>query len=1221
MRRLALIGLVSVLSAARASAALSVRRQPGAGGVPSLEVANDHYRLLWRVPPDRTPCIESVQAVGGSTKVLAWNVQSFTSGKVTSSRITLLDRGPLRVSYRLDLDIAQQSKTVPAHRLQVHVVHYDRSPRIVLRYRFEFEAHPTSWIPVHNFVHPGGSVDDEDRFAGLEAGEIRTGPLPPLSGQPDPGGERRFFVKSARWVEVFDPDPGQAEGFGAITNGPVFMIEHYFHAGPKTYSRERRLWNYFRVNSERNGVYEQQTTLVVAARPAGLGPERCATEAVDRRFHADGRPNGISLEPIRWRQQGAGVTGVLEVIEEAGYPRRDLPVELPLWALRPAERALVTVRAGEQSVPVQVSDDLGGVVFLLPVLHEHGVATLQLRLPTAEPLARLAAQPAGDQRYPVLTRSPEPDTPGVRVELAEGVPRRNFTRGEDIVIRWLGLGRGQTEGLWARILQSGQTLPGPTRDRQAKADGESAAEMRVPTRHLASGPYRLLCARSPGVETDPVVFRINVRPPPTHAFPFGIWGVRADTPGDVDRILADCRDHNVSHICGGGPAYFWDQCTYYGLRCSVRPSVFYNVRLAEEHPEVRQKLPDGTDTPLHTVRGKPTPCQGHPLQRQTAADSLGEQLAGVLRYPALSREVFISDDVHLYGFSCYNEHCTQRFKTLTGIEAPKPPSAEESAKRKGVVPETDPWLRWSKFRVHDVFGGYNRALVEAQKAAFPRGIMGPVTGPMQRPVMYASEGLNPPDDQGPFGFLCYYYYPHYLWPMVSNIYYSELVRIGNRDGRPVWTLGQACAPVQEASHLRNAFYTLLAGGNAGMSFFVYNELEPETWAEYRPLGSVARRFGKLFLRLQRAPKRFALLVPFTAAIHSNEYPHATGQAAYINLLAAHVDAEPIGEEDLLAGRAGQYRAIVLADVDWLRQGALEKLVEYMGQGGAVLVDKDTEAPIPGAARLSFALARVTAPPDNSVPWTFRYLWPETLERVRREIRALAPPLFEADTPELIVRRFEAEGVTYLWIVNILSAEQYRFLFDNCRFWEGEGRWLGRPALLEHMRSTGINTEQFHARVTWHGTQPAAPYDVLGGKRLVTRDAGGAIEFNVSMQRLGGTLVALYPHAVERVVATGPAQAAPGTDAELAVTVRGRDGKPVPGLQCLQVTVHRPDGTEGDYSGPYLATGGRATLTLPIACNDPTGVHRISVRELASGRDAGHALRVGARQRDAGRIDP
>lgn len=1187
--------------------AASVTRRAGQRGVEWLDVENDVYRAVWRVAPATFPVIDSIHALGGSGTPIARRVQSFNSGAVSDCRLTLLDGGPLRVSYRFDLSVACRLKGVPAHRLRITAVHYQSSPRIVLRYRFEFEDKPTSWVPVLNFVFPGGEVDDEDHFAGVDGGEFRTGILPPLRDVAVPDGERRFFLRSARWVEAYDTTPDRAEGFGALTNGPTFLLEHYYHAGPKRYSRERRLWNYLRVNSLRDGLYEQQITLVVGARSGDLPPGRTLTESVDRRFHADGRPNGIALKRIQWQQVDTALTGTLEILEEAGFERRQLPIELPLPGLRPNERALVEAAVSDQPLAVQVSDDIGGVVLMLPVLRTHGVTTITLRLPGTDALRRLTAAPGGGISYALLSRPPETDTDALRIELAEGVPRRNFAQGDEIVVRWFGRELAGPDGYRAALSDDTGVVLRVANATAITHEGRAGVELRVPTRHVALGAYRLACSRSRGAEADPFVFRVNVCTPASDTYPFGVWSVQGNTPEEIDRRLADCREHNVTHLCGRGPAYFWDQCTYYGLRCSVRPSVFYNVALAEKHPEARQKLPSGEDTPLHTNRSKPTPCQGHPLQREAAARNLKEQLRGVLRYPALSREVFISDDVHLYRYSCYNDHCTTRFRKLTGLDAPQPPDAGEAAKKKGIVPEDDPWLQWNRFRTHHAFGEYNHALAEAQQAVFPNGILGPITGPMQRPVMYASEGLNPADDQAAFGFLCYYYYPHYLWPMVSNIYYSELVRIGNRDDRPVWTLGQACAPVQDASHLRSAFYTFLAAGNGGMSFFTYQELEPETWEEFRRLGAVARRFGKLFLELRRSPKRVALLIPFTAAIHDNEYPHATGQAAYINLLAAHVDAEPIGEEDLLAGRAEQYEAIVLANVDWLRQSAADKLVNYSRGGGAVLMDADTEVKLPGAVRLDFPLSRVVVPPNNRVPWTFRYLAPETREHVRSAVRAVAPPRYEAEVPEFIVRQFEAGGVTYLWVVNILAAEQYRYLFENCKYWEGKDRWLGRDKLLSYLRSTGINTERVHARIRWFGGAAPAVYDVLAGKQLVTTPVDGGIEFEPGMRRLGGTLVALSPRAIASVAVSGVSRVQLGADLRLDVTVLDSNGQPVPGVHCLDVTLCRGDGTTDARRRTCVARGGRAQLTLPIAVNDPSGSYRVTVTELASQRDGGHAF--------------
>ena len=71
-----------------------------------------------------------------------------------------------------------------------------------------------------------------------------------------------------------------------------------------------------------------------------------------------------------------------------------------------------------------------------------------------------------------------------------------------------------------------------------------------------------------------------------------------------------------------------------------------------------------------------------------------------------------------------------------------------------------------------------------------------------------------------------------------------------------------------------------------------------------------------------------------------------------------------------------------------------------------------------------------------------------------------------------------------------------------------------------------------------------------------------------MERLGGTLVALYPEAVDRVHVTlvGGDTLHRGQDATLEVRVLGRSGKALPGTQPLEVTVFTPQGEWPEVTG-------------------------------------------------------
>ena len=187
------------------------------------------------------------------------------------------------------------------------------------------------------------------------------------------------------------------------------------------------------------------------------------------------------------------------------------------------------------------------------------------------------------------------------------------------------------------------------------------------------------------------------------------------------------------------------------------------------------------------------------------------------------------------------------------------------------------------------------------------------------------------------------------------MYWTDIARMGNRD-LPVYVMPDSGMP--EKSYHWNNFYLLLAAGVDGLSYFIDQEgwVTPEFWevAENK-LGPVAEKFGSLFVHLKPEKYKVGLLSSFTTASYNNYYPLDDGICAYNNLIMAHVDVETVSEEELLAGRLGQYDAIVMSNVDWLRNDLFELL---SGGKTNIILDQNSEIPLQGSqvTKLNFNFA-------------------------------------------------------------------------------------------------------------------------------------------------------------------------------------------------------------------------------------------------------------------------
>jgi hypothetical protein len=610
-----------------------------------------------------------------------------------------------------------------------------------------------------------------------------------------------------------------------------------------------------------------------------------------------------------------------------------------------------------------------------------------------------------------------------------------------------------------------------------------------------------------------------------------------------------------------------------------------------------------------------------PTLRKQVAESFAKQLAAVAGYPALSPYCHTNDDFSIrYGLD-YSPLVQRQFHEKTGLDAPVPPEVKSLGARvdqvgrikraPGVVPENDPWLLWHTFITRDVGGGYNRAIVEAAQKVLPEIRVGPVPGGMQWPLWLP--GQYPPHSFGLGGFNClwYYYYLNYWQPLVGALYWDEVARIGNRD-LPLWvTAGLYGA--NEPTYYRNKFYLHLAGGVRGFNYFTYvdGEQRPRGMDEVGRLGTgVVRSYYPLLGRLRPRRHRVGMLLPYTHAIHESDYP-LSALYAYANLLSAHVDVEPTCEEEAIAGELTRYRAVVLYRVKWLRQKAYDALLKYIQQGGLVLADASTELAIPGARRLAVDLAMgageskgsPSAAPQFGYPGIHDYCMPDRVRAIRDAVTTYVQPEIDSPSIHLVLREAQADGVRYLWLVNIHTHEDYEYLRPRL----GAGARPSNPKVAQQEAVAYLDALDRQAGGLF--TAPVSvpkgffAYDVLKGQEIPVRDAGDHGELTAAMSHLGGQLVALYPARIAAVRIAAPEAVSRGSEAWVWVEVLGDAARAMPGCQPIALELVHAGNVFSEWTGSYLATGGVLEVRVRPAANHPAGPWEIRAKELSSGRSA------------------
>jgi hypothetical protein len=127
-----------------------------------------------------------------------------------------------------------------------------------------------------------------------------------------------------------------------------------------------------------------------------------------------------------------------------------------------------------------------------------------------------------------------------------------------------------------------------------------------------------------------------------------------------------------------------------------------------------------------------------------------------------------------------------------------------------------------------------------------------------------------------------------------------------------------------------------------------------------------------------------------------------------------------------------------------------------------------------------------------------------------------------------------------------------------------------------------------------------PYDLVAGKPIKDTKAATGYTLDLSMDRFGGSLVAFYPEAIERVTVKAPSVAKPLTEVVATIQVLGKR-RPISGVVPVEVTLLDPSGKPSVLSGVLGAKSGSLTYKWTPAVNDPKGKWTLKVTELASGK--------------------
>ena len=153
---------------------------------------------------------------------------------------------------------------------------------------------------------------------------------------------------------------------------------------------------------------------------------------------------------------------------------------------------------------------------------------------------------------------------------------------------------------------------------------------------------------------------------------------------------------------------------------------------------------------------------------------------------------------------------------------------------------------------------------------------------------------------------------------------------------------------------------------------------------------------------------------------------------------------------------------------------------------------------------------------------------------------------------------------------------------------------------------GASNKRFEAarslQVTWRGERFVS--SVRAAKAL-----GKRARLSINLDPYEPVLLTLSPQPLPRLIVTGPRQLRPGDTGVYRLALEGSPAA----VHVVRVDVVDPAGRRvPQYSGNLLAPRGRASLTLPLALNDPPGKWTLQATDVLSGQVRTSVLDVAAK---------
>jgi len=316
------------------------------------------------------------------------------------------------------------------------------------------------------------------------------------------------------------------------------------------------------------------------------------------------------------------------------------------------------------------------------------------------------------------------------------------------------------------------------------------------------------------------------------------------------------------------------------------------------------------------------------------------------------------------GIGCYSPWANERFKKLTGQDAPQPVYRDEGY----VASEDDLWLKWCQLIRQDAFTEYNNMVAETARKYRPDFLISNYPGGFEgnTDLMIEEVYLD-----------CWRQSPLLAVERMdvrSNFRMDKL-----RTEIPLWAMiGIFRMPEDKSMYPETLRLTAgLTLGTGAKGIILWNSVN--LWGQYlqhpgrawleteaKAIGEYLHKFGPMFLELQKEPANMWILSgwfwinsfdnylhipPADTNGYNTETPWRHIQISDIvapATMRAGIYPEFVTEKQLLSEDLFKQKVVMLPGAIYSRQAVIDNLEKYIEKGGTVYLDESAKINIKGA---------------------------------------------------------------------------------------------------------------------------------------------------------------------------------------------------------------------------------------------------------------------------------